>query len=69
MRTYLDVIDFLQKTMINLAVMIVEEGSEVPAKSGHDDSSNEKETNESKGTPAFEGADFEMGIGLVREDS
>jgi len=64
MRTYLDAIGFLQDTIVNLTVIFVEGGSEVPAKSGHDDSSNEKETNESKGTPASKGADFEMAIGL-----
>jgi hypothetical protein len=35
----------------------------VPAKSGQEDSSNENETNESRGTPASFGGDSEMRIG------
>jgi hypothetical protein len=39
-------------------------GFEIPAKSGHEENSNENETNESNGTPALLGADFGIAIDL-----
>ena len=40
----------------------------IPAKSGHDENSNEYDTKESKGIPASLGADFGIAIGFVLEE-
>lgn len=41
----------------------------IPAKSGHEDSSNENDTNESKGIPALLGGHWEITMGFGLEGS
>ena len=41
---------------------------DIPAKSGHDENSNEYDTKESKGIPASLGADFGIATGFVLDE-
>ena len=69
MRRHWDATDCLEAMTVSQTIVTTWHiAGDIPAKSGHDENSNEYETKEFKGTPASLGADFEIAIGFALEE-
>ena len=69
MRRNWDATDCLESMIVSQTVASIWHiAGHIPAKSGHDENSNEYDTKESRGTPASLGADFGIAIGFALDE-